>query len=131
MKIRHYKESDYREICSWWKKHQEEAPLPGMMVETGTFVVELEGNPVMTLTALFTQSVEVAYLEGYCAKPGLEKRVRNQIGQELWNYVYAWLRALGFKRVVALSPNASLTKRYEELGMSQNMSGLTSLSRSL
>ena len=119
--IRPYRESDYEIICSWWREHKETPPLPGMMVEDGTFVVEVGGCPVMTMTVFTTQSKEISYFEGYCSEPGLEKKFRNTIGKSLWEHCYTYLRDRGYKRVLIFTEKHKLVKRYEELGMRQNV----------
>lgn len=129
--IRPYENKDYNMICSWWEGHRETPPLPGMMVEDGTFVVEFNNEPVMTLTVLITQSSQVSYFEGYCAKPHLPKDISNELGVILWDHCYQWLKDNGYKRVNVLTDKHTLVNRYKDLGMSENMNGLYSLGRSL
>src|SRR5215203_5652049 len=117
--IRPYKESDFHEIVSWWKEHGEFAPLPGMMSGEGTFVLELDTQPVMTLSVLLTQTKEMSYFEGYCAKPGLQKNIRNALGQLLWQHGYQYLKNLGYKRVLIFTDKDALANRYERLGMNK------------
>lgn len=131
IEIRPYQEEDFDEICSWWIEHKEFAPLPGMMTEEGTFVLEYEGKPILTLSVLMTQSKEIAYFEGYCAKPGIEKQLRNDLGEILFEHAYEFLRNRGFKRVIIFTDKPSLVHRYEELGMVKNMNGLYAMGRVL
>lgn len=131
IEIRPFKESDYEEICSWWRAHGEFSPLPGMMTEEGTFVLELDDEPVMTLSVLMTQSKEIAFFEGYCSKPGLDKEIRNSLGKMLWAYGYEFLKDRGYKRVIAYTDKDALAERYQNLGMRPNVSGLHSLGRVL
>jgi len=131
MIIRPYSENDFEEICSWWRDHGEFPPLPGMMTQEGTFVVEYEGKAVMTLTVLMTQTKEISYFEGYCAKPGLDHVTRNQIGKILWEYGYNYLKQRGYRRVVAFTNSENLADRYVELGMQKCMTGIQSLGRVL
>jgi hypothetical protein len=131
MKIRAYRHDDFEEICSWWKEHGECPPLSGMMIENGTFVTEYEGKIIMTLTVLVTQSLEIAYFEGYCAKPGLDKALRREFGKTLWEYGYEFLKLNGYKRVIAFTDKPVLVERYKELGMEENTKGLVSLGRVL
>jgi hypothetical protein len=129
--IRPYQESDFEEICSWWCKQNELPPLPGMMCANGTFVTEYEDEPVMTLTALMTQSKEISFIEGYCAKPGLDAELRRTIGESIWNHCFNFLRSNGMKRVIAFTDKQSLVNRYKHFGMTENISGLVSLGRIL
>lgn len=129
--IRHYENSDFDEIHSWWLAHDECPPSRGMMIEDGTFIFELDGNPVMTITALTTQSKMISYLEGYCANPSLPKEKRNECGEILWDYALEYLRKKGFKRVNVLTDRMPLVERYQRLGMEFQMFGLQSLGREL
>ncbi len=125
--IRSYKSSDFDEIVSWWKAHDECPPLSGMMMADGTFVLELDGRSSLTLTCLKTQSFEISYLEGFCAMPGLEKDLRNDLSHILWDHCLNYLKQEGFKRVIALADKPLLVSRYEKLGMTKLLSGIHSL----
>lgn len=129
--IRPYRHSDYEMIASWWTQHGEAGPLPGMMVEDGTFVVEVDQAPVMSLTCFLTQSKQIAYFEGYVAKPGISKKLSNECGRELWNHCFDYARERGYSNVICYTYREKLAKRYEELGMQRSTSGLHSLVRSL
>jgi hypothetical protein len=129
--IRSYRHSDFEEICSWWKGHGEVPPLPGMMIESGTFIAEQDGIALMTLTTLMTQSKEISYLEGFCSKPGLDFKLRRALGTALWDHCLHFLKSNGFKRVNILSGKKRLTERYKQFGMIEQVSELTSLGRVL
>jgi hypothetical protein len=129
--IRSFQDEDFELICSWWKAWNEVPPLPGMMISDGTFVLEYEDKPVMTLTAFKTQSKEIAYFEGYCRCPKLDTLVSNQLGVILWNHGYKYLKDNGFKRAIALTDKLALRNRYLELGMDWNLSNLYSLGKVL
>lgn len=129
MRIRSYDPIDFEVIQSWWKEQDQVPPLKGMMVEDGTFVLEYSGEPVMTLTAFRTQSLEVCYFEGYCAKPGLDRKLRNHLGKILWNHCYSYLKKNGAKRVTAFTEKKRLAQRYEDLGMMPTLKGLYALTK--
>lgn len=127
--IRPYEESDYGEICSWWLEQDETPPYPGMMVNNGTFVLEYNGERVMTLTALMTQSKQISYLEGFCSKPGLNRSERNKLSLLILSWCIQFLKENHFKRTVILTHKLALKKRYQELGMTPIMRGLYSLGK--
>lgn len=127
--IRSYDDCDFEEICSWWISHGETPPQKGMMVHDGTFVLELDGNAVMTLTAFMTQSMEVSYFEGFCAKDGLPKDIRNDLSMVLWDHCTAYLKNNGRNRVIIFTDKPRLAIRYETLGMNIGISGLYSLGK--
>ncbi len=131
IKIRRFSEHEYDMICSWWSDHGEFGPQPGYMNDECTFVLEYDDEPVMTMTVYETQNKHVSYFEGYCAKPGLEKSLRNSLGQILWDYCYEYLAEKGFMAVSCITHKSQLALRYQNLGMNSYASGLYSLGRDL
>lgn len=131
MIIRPYRDEDFETISSWWDQVREVGPLPGMMVPDGTFVVEIDDEPVMTLTVFKTQSKEVSFLEGFCRKPDLDRLTSKQVGALLWEHCFQYLRDDGFKRVICLSHKPALTGRYQNFGMQVNLNGLSALGKVL
>lgn len=129
--IRPYKESDFETIKTWWQQHNGIPPQPGMMIEDGTFVVEWSGEPVMTLTVFKTQSTEIAFFEGFCKHPYLPKELSYQFGSNLFEHCYEYLQKNGYKRAILYAEYEALVKRYEALGMTKALSGLTSMTRVL
>lgn len=129
--IRPFRNTDFEMICSWWEFYGAVPPIAGMMCEDGTFILELGTEPVMTLSVLLTQSKEISYFEGYCAKPGLSKENSNDCGNILWDHCYKYLRDKGYKRVIIFTDKDSLARRYMDLGMTKAVGGLTSLAREL
>lgn len=129
--IRAYKETDYDRVYSWWEARNEVPPCLGMMIEDGTFILELDGEPVMTLTALTTQSKHISFFEGYCAKPGMDKTLRNMLGSLIWGHGVKYLQSKGYTRVNIVTDKLKLLKRYEELGMELQMTGLYSLGKEI
>lgn len=128
--IRPYKNSDYEMIASWWKYHNEVGPLPGMMIENGTFIYEHEGQPILSLTVFITQS-NVCYLEGYIACPGISKNITHPAGKELWDYCYDWAHQNKMQYVVCYTDKRILSNRYEQLGMTKALDNLISLTKDL
>jgi hypothetical protein len=127
--IRPYQHSDFETICSWWEASHETAPIPGMMIEYGTFILEIDGAPSMSLTVLLTQSKEISFLEGFIAKPGIEKNLRQEASQCLVNHCYSFAHFKGYKNILCYSKVEKLSKRYESLGMTRSQSGLTGFYR--
>lgn len=130
MMIRHYRHSDFDVISSWWIAQGEPAPGVGMMIPDGTFVLEMNGEPIMSLTAFLTLS-SIGYLEGYIAQPGLEKWLSNSGGRMLWDHCFEFLRQGNCKTVICYCDEESLVKRYEELGMTKVLDNVTCLAREL
>ena len=130
MNIRPYKEADYITICTWWIIKGEPHPALGMMVENGTFVVELGNTPVMSLTVFKTQG-NIGYLEGYISSPALNKQDSNELGICLWNYCFDYAKNIGIEHLIVYTSKPKLVTRYESLGMIKDINGLTALYRSI
>jgi hypothetical protein len=118
--IRSFDNGDFEMIASWWTARGELPPLPGMMVEDGTFVLEYDGEPIMSLTVFLTQSRELSYIEGYICRPGVSKEVSHEGGQMLWNHAYWWATTAGSKRVLCYTNKEKLVERYQDLGMTKS-----------
>lgn len=129
--IRPYENDDFEMIRQWWIDYDEIPPSPGMMCEDGTFVLEWNEEPLLSLTVLRTQNLEMSYFEGYISRPGLEANLREELGFALWNYCFTYLKKHGYKRVICFTDKPKLVKRYEEFGMGVTMSGLTAMVREI
>lgn len=125
--IRAYRNSDFDLISSWWDQHGEIGPIPGCMVEDGTFVLELDKQPVMSLTVYLTQSKAISYFEGYVSKPGLSKDIRNKAGNLIFNHAFQYAKSHGYQYMVGYCGKTRLTSRYQQLGFTPSISHLTSL----
>lgn len=101
------------------------------MVEDGTFVLESDGKSLMTLTVFLTQSPEIAYFSGYCAKPGTARSISRAYGHILWEHCFTYLKSKGYKRAISFTAEEGLIRRYKELGMQEYAKGLVSLGRTV
>lgn len=128
MTIRPYRNSEYALVRSWWESANEPPPSPGMMVEDGTFILERDGHPVLSLTVLLTQS-NIAYFEGYVSSPN-HPHLKSD-GQRLWDHGYQYAKDHGCEYVFLYPEKEKLVKRYQELGVKPVLTGLTAMIRSL
>lgn len=115
--IRPYNHSDFSEIVSWWTHYGEPAPLEGMMTPNGSFVLELDGVSALTQTVLLTQSKELCYLEGFCKNPEFRNVSLESYIAPLWDEVFNYAKARGYKRILGYCKVPSLEKKYERLGL--------------
>lgn len=127
--IRPFKDSDYSMICSWWNAAGEPAPSSGMM-GYGTFVLELDYCPALSLTVFLTQSKQVAYIEGFIKNPEFKQSLETE-GQTLWNHCFEWAKARGAKNVFCYCKQPKLEKKYERFGMTKVDSDLSAFVREL
>jgi hypothetical protein len=99
-----------------------------MMVEDGTFVLERDDKPIMSLTVLLTQS-SIAYFEGYIADPHAPRRKLD--GAALFDHCTRYAKRWDCNQIYIYAAHEKVAKRYEELGMTRALKGLTGLVRSL
>lgn len=131
MLIRPFKNTDYETIASWWQQHEEIPPHAGMMCEDGTFVVELDGEPVMSQTVLCTQSKLLCIFEFFCKSPNAKHLIGKEVGHDLWQHCFAWAKSKGYKYAITYSKEERLSKRLETFGMIRSLSGLQSFYKEL
>jgi len=130
--IRNYKDEDFQMISEWWNEAKELGPLPGMMPEESSFVLEWDGNPIAALTALETNTKSISYIEGFIGNPKPEfKSIRKELAPLLWNHAFNYLKNKGFERTICYAGNEKLIQRYEQFGMTALSSGYTALAREL
>jgi len=119
--IRPYKHSDFETISSWWIANGEPAPINGIMVENGSFVLELDNVPSLALTILLTQSKELAFMEGFIKNPIFKEMSLEPYGFLLWNHCLDYARSFGYKRLIAISDKEKLFSKYERFGMKKTI----------
>lgn len=129
MIIRAYKDSDYETIASWWTQAGEIGPLPGMMVEDGTFVVEIDGKPVMSQSVWLTQSKCIALFELFIRDPNT--KLPKDVGAKLWQHCFQYAKSRGYNFCITYSKEPRLTERLESFGMNKSLSGLQGLWKEL
>jgi hypothetical protein len=129
--IRPYKHSDYENIVSWWLSYNECPPVFGMMVEDGTFVLQLNNVPALSLTVFLTQSKEISYLEGFIKNPVFKDISLEDYDRLLWDHCFNYAKLRGYKRIVALCEEPKLFNKYKRLGMTEICSSLKSFTREL
>jgi hypothetical protein len=130
VRIRNYKDDEFKMIDSWWKSANELGPIPGMLPEETTFVLEFEGEPALCITLYTTNSKEVAYLENFIGSPKL-KGVRKALAPQIIDHASRFAKSRGIRRLVCLAPNEKLEGRYTELGFTKTVKGLTALTKEL
>lgn len=119
MIVRPYKNSDYSELCSWIGLQLPE----GMLVENGTFILELDNVPALTLTVFLTQSKQIAYLEGFNKNPLFKERNLETEGQKLWDHCFNFAREQGYARLLCCAEARvdKLKAKYQRFGMTKTI----------
>ena len=129
--IRKYDKSDYPMLKSWWEAHNEPVPSEDLMSELGTFIFEIRGEPILSISVILTNVPGMCFLENFIANPTMDKNDRKEYSQMLVNYALNFAKALGYKRAVCFSYRDSVKARYENLGMTKTLDNLSSFVREL
>lgn len=114
---------DYDMIKSWWDAVGEVAPLPDMLPEDTTFIVERKNEPWLCVT-VFTTNSGTAWIENLIANPGMKKTERKMAIGLLQEFLEGWCREKGFKRMLCMSHKEKLSERYQELGYRKTLSSV-------
>ena len=128
--IRNYRKEEFEMINSWWKAAKEIGPLPDMLPEESTFILEMEKQPALCVTVYLTNSKEIAYIENFIGNPEL-KGIRSYMVPKLFDHICKFARERGYRRLVALASNEKLVSRYQEIGLTETVKGLTSFAKEL
>lgn len=123
--IRSYKNSEYEMVCSWWKEFTNQEPLSGMLIENGTFILELNDMPALCITVFLTQSKDMAYIANFIKNPIFFQNNLEDYGKKLWNHCFNWAYEQGYSRVLCFSDNPKLSVKYEKFGMKPTLTNLT------
>lgn len=129
--IRPYTLSDFDTIHSWWTAAKECPPVLGMMIPNGSFILELDSVPALSLTVFLTQSKEMAYIEGFIKNPLFKGVSLEEQGSALWQECFNYAKNRGYNRVLCLCQEPSLFSKYERFGMRKTANNLSSFVREL
>lgn len=124
--IRSYKNEDFNILSSWFNEYENTILPKDLMVEDGTFILEMNGVPALSLTVLLTQAKGMAYLFAYIKNPILKGYNMDYFGSILWKYCQDYAKEKGYNKLICFSPDEKLTEKYKRFGMKENLKNLTS-----
>lgn len=127
--VRPYRDEDFQMIDSWWAASGTMGPLPGMMPGESSFIAEIDGTPALAVTVYLTNTPEVAYAENFIANPEVSGGLL--AGRAFSDYVAAFAKSRGYKRLLCMTEKRTLVRRYQQLGYYPTLSGVTTLVRNL
>lgn len=128
MNIRNYKNSDFTMLASWWTLSNVPCPLPGMMPEESTYILEKDNKALYSICLYLTNTKELCYIENFIKNPEYKDKECSHL---LVNHIFKVAKDLGYKRVICLSNNEKLKIRYQQLGGTPTLSNITSLVKEL
>lgn len=125
--IRPYKASDYGIIKEWWQESNEVPPLPDMMPEDSSFVLEYENEPLVAITLYLTNSSRVAWIDNLIGKPGIDRVIRKAGVQRIVRHTEEFAKEKGYKSTFCFSEKGKLISYYQSLGYMPTLSNVTTL----
>ena len=129
--IKPYKNSDYPEVASWLFLSYKQIAPPSILLEEGTFILELDNVPALSLTVLLTQTKDMSYIFNFIKNPKFKNNNLEEYGQQLWNHCFDYAKSKGYKQIICFSENEKLTEKYQRFGMKKNLEHLTSFIKEL
>lgn len=129
--IRNYRKEDWAMVESWWAHASEISPVPGMMPEESSFIAEVDGIPALAVTVYLTNTPEIAYVENFIGNPAVKGGSRREASVLLSHHIAGFARGRGYRRLLCMTEKPKLMDRYQELGFSPTLSGVTTLVRVL
>lgn len=129
--IRNYKDSDYEMIKNWWNSQNEPVPTKDLIPLDSTFILEVDEQPIISISVFLTNTLGICFLENFIADPLKKGDIRKECSSIIVNYALSFAKEMGYKRAVCLSYREKLKQRYEDLGMRRTVNNLTSFVREL
>jgi len=129
--IRSYQHSDFETLCSWYEGYNQPKPLEGMFCEDGTFILEVDNQPVISQSVLFTQSKQICFLELCIKNPKFKSINLESILSLLWDHIFSYSRSKGYKNIFGYALEEKLKNKYVHMGLTRVSDNLSSFSRTL
>lgn len=131
LSIRLYTPHDYPEIISWWNAVDSIGPFESMLPLDTTFVCTLDSEMVAMISLYLTNCKDVTYAENICGNPLFKGPIRRAATQMLADYCYDYARNSGYKHIVTYSAQPKNDGRFEQMGLSKVITGLTAFGKIL
>lgn len=128
--IRQYKDSDYSMIKEWWTSQNEVAPTEDMIPKS-SFVLEVDSEPVVSLSLFLTNVPGMCFFENFVGNPLKKGEIRKECGKAIMCHVADVAKKMGYKRIVCYSHKEKVKKRYEDMGMIRTVNNLSSFVKEL
>ena len=127
-KIRNYKKDEYAMILGWWNDCQEVAPLPEMLPEESTFILDVNDQPTICVTVYLTNSKTFCMVDNLICNPAFrDSKLRRKAVEVMNGYVDCFAKEKGFERILCMTEKNALKRRYMELGFRPTLDGVTTL----
>ena len=114
-------------IREWWIAAGSPAPTMDMMPENSSFVLEVDGKPLLAVTVYMTNSKQIAWVDNLISSPLPFKGNRRDYVEEMQKFLEIWAKTEGYKSLFCFSEKEVLVKRYMELGYMPTLKNVTTL----
>lgn len=109
------KESDMREVISWWADHGVDRFSFETLNTCQTFLLRIAGVPALCVTMIATRA-RIAWIEAFAGNPAISTARRRKFTPLLLAYLEKRAKIGGAKKLFCMSPHPVLTEYYEGLG---------------
>lgn len=101
---------------SWWKESGEECPTEDKIPSDGAFVLEVDGNPILSVCVYRTLATGFCLIGGFIGNPNMKGEVRREAGNILQIFIEGYARSYGHNQIFCYSYKDQLSDRYKQLG---------------
>ena len=128
--IRLYNESlDYEMLSSWWEGHGQAAPRKDMLPEDTTYVLEVNGKPLLSACLYLMNCKAASLVENVISNPLIFLPNRKQLVSALFSHIENVAKSKGYNTLVIFSYEDKVKNRYEELGFTKTLNNVTTFSK--
>jgi hypothetical protein len=122
--IRPYERKDATMLQSWYKDQGQNVPHEDFFCETGTFLLQLNGEDAIAQGIYVTQSMELCYLEGLIKNPAIKVNLEEALVY-LLDFLSTWAKDAGYKNLITYCAVEKLKPKYERIGLTRSMDNLS------
>lgn len=115
-KIRAYRKTDYLVLLSWWKASGATPSTEDMIPMESTYIGLIGDTAVLCGSIIMTNVKGYCFLDNFVGNPEVTGSARKELGNWGIAYLEKIAKEKGYNRLVAMSSEPRLLKRYGELG---------------
>lgn len=123
---RFFRRDDYLLLRSWWTLRKMVPPQIDMMPEESTFIAEVNGIPVASVSIILTNT-GTAWVDNFIADPESDTEMRKIAMDLTWEEIKRSLKTQGYVRLFAMSVNPRTRRRYEHFGFKKTLENVTTM----
>ena len=123
MKIRHFTDSDYEMVCSWWSGHDWPSIPLTFLPTTGIIVDDCAAG------FIYSTDSKICWLEFIVVDPKSDKTYRREALNTLMNEAAKIAKEMGHSAIFTSASHEGLIERYKNNGFKVTDKNMTNLMR--